>query len=61
MLPRGILAFVGVLAVSRDFHCAIGLIYVTLAAVVNVNVSAVPTGIKSFVYSAKSAGSGEHS
>lgn len=59
LLPRGILAFAGILAVSRDFRCSIGFIYVMLAAVVNVNISAIPTGIKSFVYSAKRAGSGE--
>lgn len=61
LLPRGILAFAGILAVSRNFHCSVGFIYVTLAAVVNVNVSVIPTGIKSFVYSAKRAGSGERS
>lgn len=59
MLPRGILAFGGILAVSHDFHCSVGFIYVTLAAVVNVNISAIPTRIKSFVYSAKRAGPGE--
>lgn len=58
-LPRGILGLDGILAVSHDFHCFIGFIYVTLAAVVSVDVSAVPTVIKSFVYSAKRAGSGE--
>lgn len=61
MLPRGIIAFSGILAVIRTSHCSLGFIYVTLAAVVNVNVSAIPTGIKPFVYSAKSAGSGERS
>lgn len=58
-LPRGVLALSGIIAVSHDFHCCIGFIYVTLAVVVNMNISAIPTGIKSFVYSAKSAGSGE--
>lgn len=58
-LLRGVLALVGIIAVSRNSLCSIGLIYVTLAAVVNMNISAIPTGIKSFVYSAKSAGSEE--
>lgn len=58
-LPRGVLALAGIIAVSHDFHCSIGSICVTLAAAVNMIISAIPTGIKSFVYSAKSAGSGE--